>query len=93
MGVPVVALRGDRFVSRVAATLLTHAGYPEWVAESEDEYVAKALSLGREPGRLAAIRREQRARVAASPLADAVRFTRSLEDVYRRVWREWCASA
>src|SRR6185312_10119579 len=45
MGVPVVAIRGDRFVSRVGASLLTCAGLSELVAESPEGYIETAVRL------------------------------------------------
>ena len=30
-------------------------------------------------------------RLVASPLMDAERFTRTLESLYRSIWRAWCA--
>lgn len=46
MGVPVVTLKGDRHASRVGASLLAAAGFPQWVAAVPDEYVAIAGGLG-----------------------------------------------
>src|SRR5690242_935866 len=37
MGVPVIAIRGDRFVSRVSASVLTYSGLNLFVAESSQE--------------------------------------------------------
>ncbi|MSO97777.1 MAG: tetratricopeptide repeat protein, partial [Rhodospirillaceae bacterium] len=39
MGVPVIALRGDRQASRMGASLLTRVGYSELVAENSEDYV------------------------------------------------------
>lgn len=91
MGVPVVTLRGDRFVSRVGCTILLNAGLGELVAHSKQEYVEKAVELGRNPDRIAAIRATMRDRLAASTLCDTVGFTRKLEDAYREIWTRWCA--
>ncbi|WP_321195104.1 hypothetical protein [Caballeronia cordobensis] len=33
-----------------------------------------------------------RARLEASPMMDAPRFTRHLEAVYRAMWQAWCAA-
>lgn len=39
MGVPVVTLAGEHFVSRMGASFMTAAGLPEWVADDDDGYV------------------------------------------------------
>jgi protein O-GlcNAc transferase len=88
MGVPVVALAGDRHAGRTGLTLLTHAGVPELVADSEEQYLEIALALARDPARLAGYRSGLRARLRASPLLDAGEFTRHLEAAFRELWRE-----
>jgi predicted O-linked N-acetylglucosamine transferase (SPINDLY family) len=91
MGVPIVSLVGETATSRGGASLLHALGMPELIAADEDEYVKIAVGLARDPQRLAALRAGLRARMAASPLTDAERFTRNLENAYRTMWREWCA--
>lgn len=46
MGRPVVVLAGREHRSRVGVSLLTAAGHPEWIANSENEYVEIAAELG-----------------------------------------------
>ncbi len=91
MGVPLVALEGATLVQRLASRVLHVAGLSEWVARSADEYVAIACALARDPVQLARRRASQRAQLAASPLCDHAGVTRELEELYRRLWREWCA--
>jgi protein O-GlcNAc transferase len=90
MGVPVVALTGDRFVSRMGMSLLSAANCREFIAESPERYVEKAVALASDPDHLASVRAELRQRVIGSPLCDETRFTRGLEAAYRRMWRDWC---
>jgi predicted O-linked N-acetylglucosamine transferase (SPINDLY family) len=40
--------------------------------------------------RLSQLRAGLRARLAASPLTDAPRFTKNLELAYRAMWKDWC---
>jgi len=93
MGVPVVTLPRSRPVSRQSHAFLRTIGRTEWAAKDADDYVRIAASLAADPQRLAAMRREQRPRMAASPLCDGPRFARNLEAAYRRIWREWCLRA
>jgi predicted O-linked N-acetylglucosamine transferase (SPINDLY family) len=79
MGVPVVTLAGSTHVSRVGASLLTHAGLAGWIAATPDDYVARAVAAVRDLPALAALRRGLREQVRTSPLCDAVRFTRGFE--------------
>ncbi len=50
MGVPVVALAGDRHAARVGASLLTAIGHPEWIAHSAGDYIRIAAALAVDRG-------------------------------------------
>jgi predicted O-linked N-acetylglucosamine transferase (SPINDLY family) len=91
MGVPVIALRGDRLVSRMGASILTQLGLVDLVAEGSDAYVETATALATDLDRLAALRCELRPRMAASPLCDSQTFAREVEAAYREMWRRWCS--
>jgi len=90
MGVPVVNLRGDRFVSRLGSTILHNAGLDDLITHSQAEYIEKAVELGRNPARLAEMRTNMRQKLAASTLFDTAGFTKKLESAYRGVWQHWC---
>jgi protein O-GlcNAc transferase len=90
MGVPFVSLPGRHFTSRMGISILTNAGLQELVATSEDDYVEIAVKLATDIPRLAALRDGLRARVQASPLMDAPRITRQMEQAYRDMWERWC---
>jgi len=90
MGVPVITLAGDHFVSRMGVSHLNGVGLPELIATSPDEYVAKAVELARDLPRLSTLRAGLRQRMTDSPLCDGASFTRGLENAYRTVWRAWC---
>jgi predicted O-linked N-acetylglucosamine transferase (SPINDLY family) len=82
MGVPVVGLSGDRAASRMTASMLHAIGRKEWLAATEDDYVAIAAALARDVEGRRQMRGAQRERVAQSPLCDARGLARQLEDAY-----------
>jgi len=90
MGVPLVTLAGERSSSRGGASILTSLGRPEWIARTQEQYIAIAQRLAAAPQQLAAIRSGLRAELRASPLMDNAGFTRELEDLYRQAWKQWC---
>jgi predicted O-linked N-acetylglucosamine transferase (SPINDLY family) len=92
MGVPLVALRGERGISRGSYSIFQSLGANELIARSVDEYVDINVRLARDPAWRAELRRTLRKRLAESPLMDAERFTRALEAHYRAIWREWCVN-
>jgi len=90
MGVPVITLAGERFMSRQGVSLLMNAGLPEWIGVDQDDYVACALRQVSDCQALAALRASLRAQVLASPLFDAQRFAVNLEAAWRGMWQAWC---
>ena len=91
MGVPVLSLLGDRFISRTAGSIAHNAGLPDWIAANEDEYVAKAVAFSSDLDRLAVLRAGLRQQVTASPLFDAPRFARNFEDALWGMWNRYQA--
>jgi predicted O-linked N-acetylglucosamine transferase (SPINDLY family) len=89
MGVPVITLAGDTHVSRVGVSLLSNMRLKELVANTHEEYVGIAVNLAKAPERLKSLRQGLRNTMAKSPLTDAKRFTREIENCYRSVWAEW----
>lgn len=93
MGVPVVTLAGEKFISRNSAALLANVGLTELIADTPQQYVDTAVALAADATRLAQLRSWQRERFSASPLGNAPLFVQHLEDAYRDIWQKWCASA
>ncbi len=87
MGVPVVTLAGRVHAARVGASLLTHVGLPEWIAQTPADYLRIAREATLDPARRAALRATLRERMRKSPLCDAVGFTRQLENVFAQLAR------
>ena len=91
MGVPVISLIGEAFLSRAGFSLLTAAGLAQFAARNAEDYVAIAAHWAHDLPRLGELRAGMRTRLEASPLCDAPRFTRNLEAAYRAMWKTWCA--
>lgn len=62
-------------------------GLPELITHSLEDYADLALSLAGDPARLAGLRRRLRAQRVTAPLFDVRRYSRSLEALYRSMWR------
>lgn len=74
MGVPTLTLAGDSLLASQGASLLHAAGLADFVANSEAEYVAKAVQLSQQQERLSSLRSQMRQQLAQSTLFDAKRF-------------------
>jgi len=88
MGVPVLCRRGDRFLSNICTSMLHSAGLADWIAQDNDDYIAKAVAFAADASRLTALRSSLRATVLASPLCDAARYARNLEAAFEAMWRD-----
>jgi protein O-GlcNAc transferase len=92
MGVPVVSLVGETAVGRGGKSILSNIGLPELAARRPRQFVQTAITLAQSPDRLAELRRTMRHRMLTSPLMNARRFARNIENVYRQMWTQWCLS-
>ena len=92
MGVPVVSLEGERFMSRMGATFLINIGHPEWLASTPEQYIEIAVNLASDTSHLSQIRQHLRQEMEESPLMDEVGFARRMERAYRDVWQQWCTT-
>lgn len=91
MGVPVLTLCGERFVSRQGVGLLTNAGLADWVAADVSGYIEQAVLRASRVQELSALRAGLRRQLLASPIFDSGRFARHFEAALRSMWAQWCA--
>jgi predicted O-linked N-acetylglucosamine transferase (SPINDLY family) len=90
MGVPTITLAGDAVFARSGLSILGAVGLQQWVAQDEEDYLARAIAHASDWAALAALRAGLRARVAASPLCDVGGFAAAMEGQFRWMWRQWC---
>jgi predicted O-linked N-acetylglucosamine transferase (SPINDLY family) len=90
MGVPLITLAGDCYRSRQGSSLLARIGLDELIARTPEQYVDIAVSLARDPDRLAAIRLGLRQRLAQSAICDCSGFAQRFGNALRSVWADWC---
>jgi protein O-GlcNAc transferase len=90
MGVPFITLVHRPSVGRLGCSILVGAGHPEWIAESEEQYVDLAVELAADTAKLARIRAGLRQKMEKSPLMDEPGFARRVEAAYRAMFAKWC---
>jgi predicted O-linked N-acetylglucosamine transferase (SPINDLY family) len=89
MGLPFVTLAGRPSVGRLGSSILHGVEHAEWIADSEADYIDKAVALASDVPRLAAIRAGLRAEMQACPLMDEPGFARKIEAAYREMFERW----
>jgi predicted O-linked N-acetylglucosamine transferase (SPINDLY family) len=92
MGVPLVALEGNRVCGRMAASILKGVGRPEWVATTEEEYVAIVSALADDVVGRANLRKSLRSSMRTSELCDGKGLARALEDAFEAMYDQWLVS-
>ncbi len=92
MGVPVMTLRWPTIAGRLSASIMTTLGLTDWIAETPKEYVELAAKKATDLQSLATLRQQLRGIFTASVIGDQAAYARAVEQEYRQLWREWCAS-
>jgi protein O-GlcNAc transferase len=90
MGVPLVTLAGDRYVSRMGVSLLYALGLPELIAHSEEEFIRVTAALAQDLPRLNNLRQSLRPLMQSSALTDGKTVANEVEAAYVNMWKEWC---
>jgi len=89
MGVPMISLEGDRYVSRFGVSILNNLGYSQWIAKSTEKYVEIATDLASNVENLNSVRMDLRGKMKSSPLCDGPDFARQFGDALRAIWKEF----
>jgi protein O-GlcNAc transferase len=88
VGVPVISRLGSIFHERLSsAAIRANVATPEeFLAETDDDFVAKAVALAQNPERLKELRQQIRQAILTGPNSQAEAFTRQLELTYKQAW-------
>lgn len=86
MGIPTLTLAVKRgIVGHNGELIMKSVGLVDWVADSVEEYIAKAIAFTQNKEILANLRSTLRQGLLASPLCDAPRFARHLETAFQEM--------
>jgi predicted O-linked N-acetylglucosamine transferase (SPINDLY family) len=88
MGVPVLTYPGRTFASRVCTSLVHAAGLGDFVCDSENSYIARAVALGRDRTQIDGLKKRLVAARTSSTLFDTPRLVRELEALFQAMWAE-----
>lgn len=90
MGVPVVALAGHNFVSRMGASFMSAAGMSDWVALSDEDYVRIAVAKARDRQALLVLKQGLRQHLQSCAAWNIDQYTRHFEGALRQMWTAHC---
>lgn len=83
--VPIIALPGKSFASRVSASLLYSIDMKELIVDCENDFVELAIQLANNPVALNSIRNKLNDKIKEAPFFNTLQFTRDLEVVYKNL--------
>ncbi len=88
MGTPIVTRAGRTYISRMAGSLLNAIGLPDLVTDNLADYEKLAVTLGRNPARVASCKRYLAEHGRTSPLFDMPQVVRDIEAAFERLATE-----
>lgn len=91
MGVPVITMKGDSFLSNNGATILKNSNFNNFIAYTKQEYADIAISLYNKRESLNKESKEKiRKKFMSSSILDGKLFADEFEKKLYKVWGEWC---
>lgn len=79
MGVPVLTLKGDRFLSHLGESIAYNSDQENWIANDEKDYINKAITYSSNLKYLSELKNTLRTSVLKTPLFDTKRFVKNFE--------------
>jgi predicted O-linked N-acetylglucosamine transferase (SPINDLY family) len=92
MSVPLIAIEGDRWASRMSADALINAKLPELIAKDRQEYISKIVNLAKSPEQIVYYKQTIREKYLNSPAADIESFSKDFTAKIKDFWDQYLTS-
>ena len=92
VGLPVLTLAGKSIVSRVAGSLLTNINMKELITYNYDDYKNMALKLSNDKKFYNDLRSKLQKERLSSPLFNTKQYTKDLESIYNKLYKNFKSS-
>lgn len=89
MGVPVITLKGNRYLFHFGESINANLNMHKWIAKNRNEYVSKAIKFSSDIGQLSKTRMNLRKIALKSPVFDAPRFTEHFSQMLWKMWEKF----
>ena len=89
MGVPVITLKGNRFLFHFGESINSNLDMKDWIAKDQKEYISIAQKFSSNLKELSKIRMELRQKALLSPVFDAPRFAGYFELMLWDMWKKF----
>ena len=89
MGVPVLTKKGNNFVSRCGESINLNLNLTDFLAEDENDYIFKAISLSTNKEKIVKLRENLRDRSIKSALFDKKVFGNDFSSLMKYIWKKY----
>jgi len=89
MGVPVITLKGDRYLSHFGESINSNLNMNNWIAKNYKEYISIAIKFSSDLNELSKIRMNLRKKALQSPVFDASLFASHFSDMLWSIWNDF----
>jgi len=89
MGVPVITLKGDRYLFHFGESINTNINMKNWIAKDFKEYIDIAKKCSSDIDKLSDIRINLRKVALQSPVFDALSFSQNLDYMFWEMWNKF----
>ena len=86
MGVPVITLKGNRYLFHFGESINSNLNMIDWIANNHEEYISKSLKFASDLKQLVKIRETLRQKALNSPVFDAERFSGHFSNMLWNIW-------
>lgn len=92
MSVPLIAIEGDRWASRMSADILLSANLPELIAKDRQDYINKIVNLAKSPEQIIYYKQTIREKYLNSPATDIKSFSKDFAAKIKDFWEQYLTS-
>ena len=89
MGVPVITLKGNRYLFHFGESINSNLNMTDWIANNHEEYISKSLEFASDIKQLVKIRKTLRQKALNSPVFDEKRFSEHFSNMLWNIWNEF----
>ena len=89
MGVPVITLKGNRYLFHFGESINANLDMHDWIAKNHEEYISKAIKFSSDLDQLSKLRMNLRETALKSPVFDAPRFAEHFSQMLWSMWNKF----
>ena len=89
MGVPVIVLKGNRYLFHFGESINSNLKMYDWIAENYEDYISKTIKLSSNIDNLSEIRKNLRSKAINSPIFDSKRFGDNFSKILWDMWKKF----